>query len=402
MMMMMIIYIYITIDFSLDFSSSILCESTGLSSISRPKWPVWVLVFRSKPPCIYIQVHPLQDGCGRKNSPIRCGQGHMASSHSTSAGVKAPPRRSRPHHAGGSRPRGPTWRRAWTRSSHPANLGERWRKPMENWWKLSLMKTDEVENWSKLREWVRWRKGLRHVQNRSPIATALPIAPTSTSFPPSTSPQSMTSILQIKRGQKITHETPFKTASKLICCDLFGISSYQSLSVIYIYIYYPPPSPAIPKHTRHTLRPYLRHMGYLTPSDWSTPPGRSWPSSLHGSPGRRSPGPLPKSRRSRASPQRLLRWYSSLPTSPAWSPRTETLQKYTWLEAMKIIKYHPIWASFLTLPMKIMKTNSGMTSETDLADFQQKMCRNAMVLALKNQGFLQSLPETTGRHGHSC
>jgi len=78
------------------------------------------------------------------------------------------------------------------------------------------------------------------------------------------------------------------------------------------------------------------------------------------------------------------------------------LQKYTWLEAMKIIKYHPIWASFLTLPMKIMKTNSGMTSETDLADFQQKMCRNAMVLALKNQGFLQSLPETTGRHGHSC
>ena len=399
MMMMMIIiyiYIYITIDFSLDFSSSILCESTGLSSISRPKWPVWVLVFRSKPPCIYIQVHPLQDGCGRKNSPIRCGQGHMASSHSTSAGVKAPPRR-------------------WI-TSPGTNLETGMdsvfpsRKP---WWKVAeadgkLMETQFDENWwsGKLIKTA----GVGQVKKGSKTC--------SKSFTNCNCTSNCTNFHQLSTihvspihdinpsNQKGPKDNPRDTLQNSFKIDLLWFVRHFFISVtisyIYIYIYYPPPSPAIPKHTRHTLRPYLRHMGYLTPSDWSTPPGRSWPSSLHGSPGRRSPGPLPKSRRSRASPQRLLRWYSSLPTSPAWSPRTETLQKYTWLEAMKIIKYHPIWASFLTLPMKIMKTNSGMTSETDLADFQQKMCRNAMVLALKNQGFLQSLPETTGRHGHSC
>ena len=157
--------------------------------------------------------------------------GRSASSHSTSAGVNAPPRRwitSPGTNLETGRDSVKPSRRPWWKVAE-AEGKLYWKLSLDENWSGKLMKTAGVGQVKK------GSKGLRHVQNRSPIATALPIAPTSTSFPPSTSPQSMTSILQIKRGQKITHETPFKTASKLICCDLFGISSYQLLSVIYIY-----------------------------------------------------------------------------------------------------------------------------------------------------------------------
>ena len=156
----------------------------------------------------------------------------------------------------------------------------------------------------------------------------------------------------------------------MICSAFLHISYYQLYIYIHKYTYYPPPSPAIPKHTRHTNLDLLwgtwdtglHLIGQLRQGVLGLHLFTEAQGGVHQDHGQdhEEVGPVPSGcwddtahlQHHRHGPNELR---------PCQKDKKDLAGS---LEAMKIIKCHPIWASFLTLPMKIMKTNSGMTSET--------------------------------------